>query len=342
MLFIIGNGFDIAMGLKTSFRDFVNWYLSQKDETEDERVQKFKNKIQSDIETDVHSWADLEIKLGEYTAEYKADEADDFLHVYWNLKEKLNEYIKYEENRQELLDLLALFPEVPQREMSKFLLGFYKEFPLLIKHDLDAVMGRHFGQLTYNFINFNFTSTLSKYLSCLPDPVLTCKIGHSPVECVCTLGDILHIHGKVDDKLLTGVDSKEQICNEAFRQDMRILRALVKPLMNEQLQEHAEFRAHELINRSSVICVFGMSLGDSDISWWGKLGEWLMQSNTKRLIIFWYSDKPISPLFPDIRLTREDSVRKSFAKKAGFTDSDLSSVGGRIIVHIHHKIFDME
>ena len=29
-LVIIGNGFDIAHGLKTSYMDFINWYLEQR------------------------------------------------------------------------------------------------------------------------------------------------------------------------------------------------------------------------------------------------------------------------------------------------------------------------
>lgn len=44
--FLVGNGFDISAGLKTSYRDFYTWYLSQS--TDDPAVTKVKAHIEED------------------------------------------------------------------------------------------------------------------------------------------------------------------------------------------------------------------------------------------------------------------------------------------------------
>jgi len=331
MLFIIGNGFDLAMGLKTSYRDFVNWYITQKEEPEDERISKFKNNIQSDIETSINSWADLEIKLGEYTLQYKEDEIDDFLFVYRDMKEKLNEYIKHQESLVDLSNEDAIKKEWPQ-----FLLGFYNRFPTNTKALLQKALEGHAGVIKYNFVTYNYTHTLENCLKLLPVPLR--KRGSYEDK----INQILHMHGEIDKSPLIGVDSDEQIQNEAFKSDVSVLRALVKPQMNEEMQENTAQKALDLINGSNIICLFGVSLGDSDISWWRKLGEWLKKSAERKLIIFWYSSEPLSSLHYDIRLTREDNVKKHFLKKAGFADADFTQISNRIIVHIYTDIFKMK
>jgi len=60
-LWIIGNGFDMASKLETSYWHFLNWYLKQS--TENENIKNFKEKINSNIS----SWANLELKIGEVT-----------------------------------------------------------------------------------------------------------------------------------------------------------------------------------------------------------------------------------------------------------------------------------
>ena len=56
--FLIGNGFDLGVGLKTRYSDFVPYYLSLPDNDPD--IIAFKSIIESDKET----WADAELALG--------------------------------------------------------------------------------------------------------------------------------------------------------------------------------------------------------------------------------------------------------------------------------------
>lgn len=55
--FFIGNGYDINLGLKTSYPDFLNWYIKQPSKCSE--VEVFKNLIRNNIKY----WSDLEKHL---------------------------------------------------------------------------------------------------------------------------------------------------------------------------------------------------------------------------------------------------------------------------------------
>ena len=63
--FLIGNGFDIGMGMKSRFKDFFPIYelLSKNKEPE---IKQLSDEIDGNHET----WADFEAKLGEYTLKF--------------------------------------------------------------------------------------------------------------------------------------------------------------------------------------------------------------------------------------------------------------------------------
>ena len=60
---IFGNGFDLNLGLKTSFSDFLPHYVNI--DSSSNAVLAFKASISKDIEL----WSDLEIELGKYCSD---------------------------------------------------------------------------------------------------------------------------------------------------------------------------------------------------------------------------------------------------------------------------------
>ena len=62
--YLIGNGFDINIGLATRYCDFYEYYKQQP--SSNKTIAKLKN----DIRCNYENWADLEVKLGEYTADF--------------------------------------------------------------------------------------------------------------------------------------------------------------------------------------------------------------------------------------------------------------------------------
>jgi hypothetical protein len=49
--------------------------------------------------------------------------------------------------------------------------------------------------------------------------------------------------------------------------------------------------ATELIKNNHIICVFGMSLGETDSDYWEMVTEWLAGSTSRHLVVFWYDVK---------------------------------------------------
>lgn len=73
--YIIGNGFDINLGLRTGYENFYNWYIGQSSKKDSDVVKKFKNEINNYIEkkgTEIN-WSDLESGLGKYSSEVSTD-----------------------------------------------------------------------------------------------------------------------------------------------------------------------------------------------------------------------------------------------------------------------------
>ena len=84
--YLIGNGFDINIGLATRYCDFYEYYKQQP--SSNKTIAKLKN----DIRCNYENWADLEVKLGEYTADFL--EETDFESVFEDIQDNLSQYLE--------------------------------------------------------------------------------------------------------------------------------------------------------------------------------------------------------------------------------------------------------
>ena len=334
MLFVIGNGFDIALGLKTSYKDFLVWYLKQK--TDDKEILKLKNSIRKDLEkNNLKSWADLEMKLGSYTSQYgeSIDECMRFTSAYYNIKENLNKHLKLQENKiNNNINLPTIIKDV-----RTFFVNFYDDFPAEIISDLEPRFKNAKSKIKYDFATFNYTKTLRSCLD-LKNKIINQR-PHSYGSYDDYINKIEFIHGEIDNIPVMGVDNETQIANEFFRKQENIKLLLLKPHLNQEMQDGIIGRICNLINDSSVICIFGSSIGNSDIFWWKKLGEWLINHSSKRLVIFWYEDEKTRKLHGDKRILIENKVRRNFIELANIDILKYSELKGQIHVHVHDKIF---
>jgi hypothetical protein len=89
ILYIIGNGFDINLGLKTKYSDFYKYYQSQF--SKDQLVNKLKNEIAVGID----NWSDLEVAFGKYMV--NINDREEFDMVYDDIVINLGEYLENEE-----------------------------------------------------------------------------------------------------------------------------------------------------------------------------------------------------------------------------------------------------
>lgn len=85
--FLIGNGFDINLGLKTRYTDFYPYYLSQ---NHDDIISKA-------IANDYDRWADLELALGQLLGGVTPEQVPEYLDCKAVLELDLANYLRSEQ-----------------------------------------------------------------------------------------------------------------------------------------------------------------------------------------------------------------------------------------------------
>ena len=94
--YLIGNGFDIKLGLKNRYIDFYKSYVAMPSETDPLVVKTFKAEINDFIKKELNKedigidWRDLEVALGKYTSNVPLEEFDT---LYFDIIEHLKSYL---------------------------------------------------------------------------------------------------------------------------------------------------------------------------------------------------------------------------------------------------------
>lgn len=272
ILYIIGNGFDIAQGLSTSYKDFEAYY--KKIPTDNEYIKRFKQ----DINPELNLWSDLEIALGKYTE--KISDPRIFEEVYFDVQEKLEEYLKQQEQTLQYTEQYAarcldnaLHPEryLEPADMSLFQSYMKPEQSL--------------GGDFIDVISFNYTSSFERILG-FDSQKSNMHIPQSP------LGDVVHVHGRLDgvNPIIFGVDSMEQIVNKSYEHNT-IENVLIKPRANNAIRSNNPIQCEQLIQRADVIIMFGVSIGASDSTWWKMIAEEILKRHDLMLIVHKFTGK---------------------------------------------------
>ena len=304
---IIGNGFDLNQGLQTSYAHFYEFYFQLvSNEGNSDAVKKLRELLAKKLyDKRKDRWADLEITLGEIASDFESEDeySDAYLDVYTHLMEYLQEAYKHS-------DLLNF--DTPENTLYKDLAMPWKH---LIPRDRTA-MEQHLSPSTndvhVHIINFNYTDTLER-ISDLPDKVgksLGIYDNRNTVHAGC-----LHIHHKLKNRdVILGVDNASQIANDKFRNDERIQNYLIKPQTNTGLGNLEDRRCRELIKNAYVISIYGMSIGETDSTWWKEIGKRFKSELGVRILYFPYV-KDIGSVLPiQLPLRRAQAVREMSAK----------------------------
>lgn len=261
--FLIGNGFDINIGLNTRYQDFYKYYIEN---NEDDMLAK-------DINKNYTNWSDLELGLGKYTEEVGAEKEEEFWRSEQNLENELVDYLGKELDRIDLnMDERR---QKIKTEMAVSLLEFYKEMPEEVKRSIEQILSD--DQKQFFFINFNYTDALDQCVKI---------IRHSNVMQYEGEDDVLHIHGMISGSMVLGVNDESQIANQEFKNKSEYRRLLIKKDINEFCGKGNIKKACDIIDASDIICIYGMSLGATDKMWWQYIGKWLQGSDNRKLVIF--------------------------------------------------------
>lgn len=281
ILYIIGNGLDIALKMKTSYQDFFTYYLALSSIDKDILAMK------EDIESHKYeTWADLEMGLGSYSS--KCADKDIFLKCITDIKRSLKEYLQKES--QKIYDYRI-------SSMLGFITpGLFLEPEPRVRYNL---FRNHMVIDTYiNIITFNYTNTL-EYLFEFKDQPLRLPIS-SPST---ILNSIQHIHGTLDNMMVMGVNDSSQISNTSFNSDLDIVEDFIKPEFNDACMNNKNSICESLIKDAEMIVLYGSSLGLSDTKWWKLIGK-RMELNDYPLLIYLPHDENKNQTMEPNRLRR--------------------------------------
>jgi len=319
ILYLIGNGFDINLGMKTKYSDFYEFYCGAK--SDGELIIDLKNNIGKGI----HNWADLEIALGRYTEKLKSQEEFDI--VYEDIGEKLSQYLEKEAEEYDISKVdknvfysHIVYPEkfLPQRDRNKI--------KSLIKDKWGAQ--NWFVQL----LTFNYTRTIEKIVGEFRQNY---KIGENHSGAF-LLSRIEHIHGYTDDSRVLGVNDISQISNKSFHQNEDIVEALVKPNCNQALRHTIDEQCIDLVLNANIICIFGSSIGDTDRLWWDLVGECLKRDCI--LIIYDVCEK-IDPSTRYKMNRKERELKSRFLSKTSLKEEEKEAVKDNIFIALNTGMF---
>ena len=293
--FLVGNGFDRAVGLATGYDDFYKWYCKKKSDSE--VIEEFKQEIQkylisllqeSDTESEeVKLWSDLEYGLGQCTEKLFKNRIPDFLECYEDIHNAMNRYIDIQNQTFDLENI----PEKQVEKLRKGLNNFYEELSPAEKQTIKKQFERKINEnCEIRLLTFNYTDTLE---ACAREmnkaPVRSWDYGGSKLSMTVN-PNVLHVHGRIDFYPIMGVNDESQIANKEFLKNEDVLDNLIKPASVNAIGELWHQEAESAIMASDIICIFGMSLGCTDAKWWALVMNWLKQNVNHHLIVFWYSN----------------------------------------------------
>lgn len=321
--FLIGNGFDRNLGLDTTYSDFVKYY--KRIEPKTGNLKNFHKYIKENEEL----WSAAEIAMGEYTGELEKGQAEAFVECQTDFCEELAEYLKYETNKID-------FTRTDEKVLKSFerLNSLSQNFPVQERNVLNEVFQkRKAGDISYNFICFNYTLTLDECLRIVEEnsKVLgTHKNGSQVFEH--RIGEICHVHGTVEKEMVFGVNDESQIKKiDVFDcEDGDLYKNfLIKIQTNASYLENTDSKANKLLQSSDLIYVFGMSLGTTDKLWWDRICTWINNSNERHLIVQKYGF-PQKSVFPAQYQIAERRAKKEVTAYSDLDEKKKSIIESRI------------
>lgn len=207
-----------------------------------------------------------------------------------DILEGIIEYVSSERNRFSADDL----NENALDALKNGLRDFYFELKPTEKSTIQTMFQNdQNSHSTIKFVSFNYTDVLDKCIEQVSkQPLKVWKHGSTEMHFTCD-PEVIHVHGLTDHFAFLGVDDEKQVANKEFLKEPLFHDVMIKPKSITAAGEFWHQQAEQLINYSRIICVFGMSLGETDAKWWKLILNWLKGNSANHVILFWHTNNPV-------------------------------------------------
>lgn len=317
--FLVGNGYDLNLGLRTTYKDFYKNYVSKLG------LKVIENNVLYDsISTDIEDWVDFETRLGLFTfpvnntnkikliAKSKKLSDDNT-----DIENEINDEINLSNKKfiSSLTDFRKDFKKyltMESEKISKYeralgvilyhgLSEFATDFKDNDKISIYSNMAKNIIRYTdkkntatlrieYSFLTFNYTDFLEIGKKSINTVQLSEALSKSfadenqgSVQVLPYMNQVYHIHSKLSDGMFLGVDNETQLYSKRFNEKQ--LTSLIKPLSNEKFNNNITDKADKELFSSDLIVIYGMALGITDLTWWKKIITFLKNNQNNIVLI---------------------------------------------------------
>lgn len=323
--FLIGNGFDLNLGLDTKYAHFYPHYLSSpKFAVDDPDILAFKELL-AENGSYAH-WADFERALGEHTTEPPLNNEASLRKCLRDFKRCFAQYLQQEEDRINFDDCgrsMAM-------KLAKDLRTHKDHLEPRLLRIVQSALPQKEGSI-YHILDFNYTTIIDRLFPFFSFSDL--RGGDK--------GQLIHVHGTHTKGMILGVDNLSQVANPDLFTNAVQQRLFLKPLLNQQSGQGHDQDALNCINKSDEICIFGMSLGETDLIWWQRIGWWLNDNSRHQLLIF-TRGQSLDPLIPEDILDYQDETRNLFLSRTELAPESYPDFRDRIHIVITSDFFRLE
>ncbi len=326
--FLIGNGFDLNLGLETSYNSFIKKYTKgiKNAKDTDDILYYFKKKISKDIGL----WSSAEEAIGKITKTFREDkkDANDFSICHEDFCVKLAEYLTEQEKR-------IKFIHNKEKISTAFINGLNTYTDFFRETEKSAIINsrNNFnGGYTYNFINFNYTKTLEQCLfASKTSETLLGKRNYASTIYNNHFGKLINVHGTIEEDMVFGVHDISQIADPSLFDGFgdEYISQIIKSKTDSINKQNTYKKAQELLSNSHLIYIYGMSTGITDTLWWEKVCSWLANTPNTHLILHKF-EAPKRTLISRSFTTYERLKRDEFLSFSKLDQTKKEALANRI------------
>lgn len=335
--FLIGNGFDLNLGLKTQYNDFLKAYIATA--SPEKVIEQFKTVLVQDLPF----WSSAEEAFGDYTKEFSSTAigVESFSACHMDFCVELAQYLEKQEGLLHFELLESVLPPLFMTSIQNIKLGFREEQA----QQISSCIGCVGGGFNYNFITFNYTRLLDSCVRISNQESVLGTREHHGQRFQNSFGSLIHVHGFTDRDMVLGVNDESQIRNlDLFaNQPEEYLGQIIKRQTNRLNEEHIDQKCTELLNKSDLIYIYGMSIGKTDAIWWQRICEAMKKKDYVRTIIHAF-DAPPDQLIRTKYLRFEKTAKKNFTDYCDFSEDTKDLIMQRIHItnsNLFYRIKDL-
>ena len=304
--FLIGNGFDLHLGLKTRYSQFLHWYVETS--SADLDIFAFKEGLKAESSSGLW-WSDAEIAMGAMFGEYTDENIEKYYKCIRDFKQQLVVYLHSEQERCDYSNRTEI-----AKKFRYFLQTYQSE--IMLNQSAEYFQRKNENAFFF-FINFNYTDTLMNIIQCCGGPRgVIGNYEYAGGSYLDSIREVIPIHGDLSSSIIMGVNDESQIRNNEGVLSPKAQRTLIKPAVNKALNRSEDTRAEKAIANSDSIVLYGLSIGETDQKWWNLLREWMLRSATHRIVLFARSNQDdFDPTIPEDLLDYVEGQKESLLSK---------------------------